>query len=104
MRALIGELHGLVHDRRHFVFHFFKRGIVQCALLAQAMLVNRDPITIYEHRLREKGALDDATFEEMENEVATIVNEAVQFADQSPHPDVSEMYKDVLAEKYPLQK
>jgi pyruvate dehydrogenase E1 component alpha subunit len=64
----------------------------------------RDPITIYEHRLREKGALDDATFEEMENEVAGVVNEAVQFADQSPHPDVSEMYKDILAEQYPLQK
>jgi len=36
--------------------------------------------------------------------VAAIVNEAVQFADQSPHPDVSEMYKDILAEQYPLQK
>ncbi len=64
----------------------------------------RDPITIYEHRLREKQVLDDATFEEMESEVATIVNEAVQFADQSPHPELSELYKDILAEQYPLQK
>src|ERR1051325_1993521 len=59
----------------------------------------RDPITIYEHRLREKGVLDDATFDEMESEVTAIVNEAVQFADQSPHPEVSDMYKDVLSEQ-----
>jgi pyruvate dehydrogenase E1 component alpha subunit len=64
----------------------------------------RDPIVIYEQRLREKQLLDDARLEEMESEVAAIVNEAVQFADQSPHPDISELYKDILAEKYPLQK
>ena len=64
----------------------------------------RDPITIYENRLREKHLLDDATLEEMESEITAIVNESVQFADQSPHPDLSELYKDILAEQYPLQK
>jgi pyruvate dehydrogenase E1 component alpha subunit len=64
----------------------------------------RDPITIYENRLREKHQLDDATMEEMESEITAIVNESVQFADQSPHPDLADLYKDILAEQYPLQK
>ncbi len=64
----------------------------------------RDPITIYENRLREKHLLDDATLEEMESEITAIVNDSVQFADQSPHPDLAELYKDILAEQYPLQK
>jgi pyruvate dehydrogenase E1 component alpha subunit len=64
----------------------------------------RDPIVIYEQRLREKRMLDDATLEEMEAEVTAIVNESVKFADNSPHPDISEIYNDILAEKYPLQK
>src|SRR5688572_26935157 len=64
----------------------------------------RDPIVIYEQRLREKRMLDDAQLEEMEAEVTAIVNESVKFADNSPHPDISEIYNDILAEKYPLQK
>ena len=31
----------------------------------------------------------------MEHEVNAIVDEAVQFADDSPHPDLSELYTDV---------
>ena len=64
----------------------------------------RDPIIMYEKRLREKGLLDDRTLETMESEVAAIVSEAVRFADQSPHPDLSALYADVLSETYPLQK
>ena len=64
----------------------------------------RDPIVLYERRLRERNLLDDATLEAMENEISGIVNEAVKFADQSPHPDVADMYTDILAEKYPFEK
>ena len=42
------------------------------------------------------------TIEQIETEVKAIVDEAVKFADASPHPDVKELYTDVLAEKYPF--
>ncbi len=63
-----------------------------------------DPILLYEKRLRSQKLIDDATLEAMEGEITAIVNEAVKFADQSPHPDLSELYRDVLAEKYPAEK
>ena len=64
----------------------------------------RDPISLYEHHLRERELIDDAAVEEIENEVREIVEDAVKFADTSPHPELQEMYKDVLAEQYPLEK
>lgn len=64
----------------------------------------RDPILVYERRLREKGLLSDRQFEEIENEVNALVADAVQFAEQSPHPDLCELYTEILSEKYPLEK
>jgi pyruvate dehydrogenase E1 component alpha subunit len=65
---------------------------------------SRDPIVLYENRLKQRGLLDDATIEKFDNEVRAIVDDAVKFADSSPHPDSSELYADILAEKYPLEK
>jgi pyruvate dehydrogenase E1 component alpha subunit len=64
----------------------------------------RDPIMIYERRLREKGLVNDEQVEQMTADAKHAVDEAVKFADASPHPDLSEMYTDILVEKYPLQK
>ncbi len=64
----------------------------------------RDPITLYDKRLRERGFIDDAWVESTEAEVRAIVDDAVKFADASPHPDLSELYTDVLSENYPLEK
>jgi pyruvate dehydrogenase E1 component alpha subunit len=64
----------------------------------------RDPITLYEKRLRDRKLIDDEWVEQTETEVRQIVDEAVKFADQSPHPETQEMYTDTLAEQYPLQK
>jgi pyruvate dehydrogenase E1 component alpha subunit len=64
----------------------------------------RDPITLYEARLKERKLIDDATIESFDNEVRQIVDDAVKFADSSPHPDAGELYTDILAEKYPFQK
>lgn len=64
----------------------------------------RDPITLYENRLRSRGLIDDATVEQLEIEVRAIVDDAVRFADASPHPEIETMYQDILAEQYPLQK
>lgn len=64
----------------------------------------RDPITLYENRLKEKKLIDDAAIEKIDTEVRAIVDDSVKFADASPHPDISELYTDILSEKYPLQK
>jgi pyruvate dehydrogenase E1 component alpha subunit len=64
----------------------------------------RDPIALYEKRLRDKKLIDDATIEKFETEVRAIVEDAVKFADSSPHPDLSELYTDVLSEQYPVEE
>jgi pyruvate dehydrogenase E1 component alpha subunit len=64
----------------------------------------RDPNVVYEKRLRDKGLVDDAWMESTESELRAIVDDAVKFADSSPHPDLSELYTDALAENYPLEK
>ena len=64
----------------------------------------RDPIILYERRLRDRGLIDDAWMESSDAEVRAIVDDAVKFADASPPPELSELYTDILAENYPLEK
>jgi pyruvate dehydrogenase E1 component subunit alpha len=64
----------------------------------------RDPITIYETRLRQRNLIDEASIDELAAEVKAIVDDAVKFADASPHPDLKELYTDIVAEEYPLEK
>lgn len=47
---------------------------------------SRDPITRAERRLRERGALDDATVATIREDVERRVEEAVSFAEASPFP------------------
>lgn len=64
----------------------------------------RDPITLYEKRLRERKLIDDDWVDQTEAEVRQLVDEAVKFAEESPHPETDAMYEDILSETYPLQK
>lgn len=57
----------------------------------------RDPITNLEDRMRALGMLDDAKMAAYEAEVAAEVDDAVKFAEESPDPDLSELYTDVYA-------
>jgi pyruvate dehydrogenase E1 component alpha subunit len=63
----------------------------------------RDPITLYEVRLREKGLINDEQIEAIEEEVAKVVADAVAQADADPHPPLEDRFNDVLAESYPFQ-
>jgi pyruvate dehydrogenase E1 component alpha subunit len=65
---------------------------------------SRDPIALYEVRLREKGMLTDEQAEAMEEEIAEIVSDAVRQADEDPHPALEERFEDILSENYPLEK
>jgi pyruvate dehydrogenase E1 component alpha subunit len=42
--------------------------------------------------------IDDAGIEAMEAKVKALVDESVQFAEESPYPDAEELYKDVYAQ------
>lgn len=55
----------------------------------------RDPIGLLEHKLIELGALDDVAVEAIKAEAKTVVDEAVTFAEESPEPDLAEVYTDV---------
>src|SRR6478609_1786224 len=65
----------------------------------------KDPIEqVREVILKEKYA-DDAWITSIEEKVKEIVDESVKFAEESPWPDASELYKDVYMQSdYPYQE
>jgi pyruvate dehydrogenase E1 component alpha subunit len=58
----------------------------------------QDPIAILRDRLLEADLLDEAELDAMDAEVRAEVDEAVEFADDSPLPDPAELYSHVYAE------
>jgi pyruvate dehydrogenase E1 component alpha subunit len=62
----------------------------------------KDPIEMTKQTIVEKAYADDKWFEDMDAKIKAIVDEAVQFAEESPYPDASELYTDVyVQEDYP---
>lgn len=62
----------------------------------------QDPILKVLKMLTDNKWIDDAGIEAVENKVKAMVDEAVQFAEESPYPAPEELYKDVYAEpNYP---
>lgn len=57
----------------------------------------RDPIKLLSNNLREKGLLDEAIMNEIEQRVRNEVERAVRFAEESPLPAPEELYTDVYA-------
>lgn len=57
-----------------------------------------DPILRFRRMLEEQGMLDDKRFEQMENEIEKIVDDANTFAEESPDPDLSTLYEHVYKE------
>jgi pyruvate dehydrogenase E1 component alpha subunit len=57
----------------------------------------RDPILIWSERLKSEGLIDDAGIEKFDTEVKAEVQDAYDFADQSPDPEPEELYTDVYA-------
>jgi len=63
----------------------------------------RDPIIAVKHAIVENKYADQAWFDEVEAKVKKIVDESVKFAEESPYPDASEIYKDIyVQEDYPF--
>ena len=58
--------------------------------------LSRDPIELFKRRLTDEGLLADADVEKMEAEVKAIVDDALEFADNSPEPPAESLFEDVL--------
>ena len=63
----------------------------------QKMRQERDPIERLRAMLLERKVVDEAALKEIDRDVKDIVSEAAEFAQNSPEPDPSELYTDVLA-------
>jgi pyruvate dehydrogenase E1 component alpha subunit len=63
----------------------------------------RDPITLYENRLRDKGLLSDEQQTELEEGVGEEINKAFELAEADPNPPLDSRFDDALAETYPYQ-
>lgn len=62
-----------------------------------------DPITVVYNYVLEKGYATEAELEAVEEKINEIVAHSVEFAEQSPYPDDSELYTDVyLQPDYPF--
>ena len=59
---------------------------------------HHDPIDLIKKRLVEGGHATEDELKELDKAVKKIVNDAAQFAKDSPEPDPSELYTDVLVE------
>jgi pyruvate dehydrogenase E1 component alpha subunit len=59
--------------------------------------LKKDPIVLYEKKLKKEGVLDDNKIKSIKDSVKKEVDESVEFARQSPQPDVEELYKDIFA-------
>ncbi|HXV24091.1 MAG TPA: pyruvate dehydrogenase (acetyl-transferring) E1 component subunit alpha [Alphaproteobacteria bacterium] len=61
------------------------------------MRQEHDPIEHLRKRMLDDGVVDEARLKTIDREVKDIVSEAAAFAQESPEPDRSELYTDVLA-------
>jgi pyruvate dehydrogenase E1 component alpha subunit len=65
----------------------------------QAVREKSDPIEAVKRELAAAGVGEDE-LKKIDNEIKRIVTEAADFAEQSPEPDPSELYTDILVETY----
>lgn len=55
----------------------------------------RDPITLFENKLKEQGLLSHSDMARIESEVGLEIEDAVRFAEESPREPVEDLLKDV---------
>ncbi len=61
----------------------------------------RDPLKIFRETVIPQGEITEAELDQIDAEIETLMEEAVQFADESPLPEPSELYEDVYV-NYPV--
>jgi pyruvate dehydrogenase E1 component alpha subunit len=60
----------------------------------------RDPITLWENRLLQRGWIDESSLEQMREEVKIEVEAAIEFAEKSPEPGPEDLYTDITVAPY----
>jgi TPP-dependent pyruvate/acetoin dehydrogenase alpha subunit len=55
----------------------------------------RDPINVFKQRLVDESVISDEDFEKLDERATAQVDEATQFADNSPFPDLDSLYDDI---------
>ncbi|MCK5445060.1 MAG: pyruvate dehydrogenase (acetyl-transferring) E1 component subunit alpha, partial [Rhodospirillaceae bacterium] len=58
----------------------------------------QDSIDNLRELILESKAADEATLKDIDKDIKTIVTNAADFAKESPEPDLSELYTDILVE------
>jgi len=58
----------------------------------------QDPLIILKKQLVEAEQITEKEFEKMDKEIRDLCSEAVQFSEDSPEPELSTLYEDVLVE------
>jgi pyruvate dehydrogenase E1 component alpha subunit len=64
----------------------------------------RDPLVIYETVLKERGWADEASLEDLHDKIKHEIEEAIEFAEQSPEPPVDAVYEDITVGPYSPQE
>jgi pyruvate dehydrogenase E1 component alpha subunit len=64
----------------------------------EGMRENRDPIENLKKIIMDLGKVKEEDFKIIEKDVKSVVNESAEFAQQSPEPDPSELWTDVMIE------
>ncbi len=63
----------------------------------------KDPITLFETKLQQRGLLDESAILEMRRGVSEEIDDAITFAEESPFPDASELMDHVYAPDHPVE-
>ena len=64
----------------------------------QKMRTEHDPIDSLKKRIIEAGLAQEDAFKDIDRSIRAVVNDAAEFAQQSPEPDPAELYTDILLE------
>lgn len=59
----------------------------------------KDPLVVGRKALEAEGLLDQAKIDEMETRAKELIDEAVQFAEKAPYPDIADVMSPVYAEE-----
>jgi pyruvate dehydrogenase E1 component alpha subunit len=55
----------------------------------------RDPIETFRKRLADEGVVSEDDYKELDERIVKTIDEAVEFADQSPFPELDSLYEDI---------
>jgi pyruvate dehydrogenase E1 component alpha subunit len=55
----------------------------------------RDPINVFKGRMADEGLISDEDYEKLDEQAVKQIDEAVEFADNSPFPDLDSLYDDI---------